>query len=384
MSLPIYLDYASTTPIDPRVLEVMMPYLQMPGSFGNASAIQHLYGQKAREAVENARAEFAQAIGAFSEDIIWTSGATESNNLAIKGYAQAYQHRGKHLITAVTEHKAVLDCFKTLAKQGFEVTFLPVAENGLVNIDNLQAALRPDTILVSLMYVNNETGVIQDIAAIANCLNKKNIVFHVDASQSLGKVPLDLTLLPIDLMSFSGHKIYGPKGIGVLYIRQKKHLKLRSWLDGGSQEKGLRAGTLPIAQIVGMAKATEISIAEQNQEQERLRPMQQYIEAHLQTIPGLYFNGNTVPRAANFINFSIDNIAGRELLAKVCERAAVSSGSACNAATTQPSYVLQAMGRRLSLAEASLRLSLGRFTTEEEVRDSTLWIEKKILELRKR
>lgn len=363
---PIYLDYMSTTPVDPVVIAAMMQYLGPDTHFANPASIQHVPGQEAAKAVEIARAQIAATIGAQSDEIIFTSGATEANNLAILGAARFYHRKGRHLITMSTEHKSVLDSFKQLEKEGFEVTYLPPLPSGLLDLNILQAALRPDTILVSIMHVNNEIGVIQDIASIATLLHNKGIIFHVDAAQSAGRLPIDLTILPVHLMSFSAHKNYGPKGIGALYIRQKPRIRIEALSFGGGQERGLRAGTLPTHQIVGMGVAFALSESLRNEEQPKILALRQYLWCQLQTIPSIQVNGCLDQRIAGNLNISIQGMDGEQLHSAL-HPLAVSSSSACLAHSHQPSYVLSALGVGPELAKSSIRISLGRYTSQNDI-----------------
>lgn len=361
---PIYLDYSATTPVDPRVAEEMIPWLTE--HFGNPASRSHAYGWEAEEAVEKARAQVASLLKADPREIIWTSGATESDNLAIKGAAHFYQEKGKHLITVRTEHKAVLDTMRELERQGFEVTYLDVQENGLIDLEALKAAIRPDTILVSVMMVNNEIGVVQDIEAIGELTREKGIVFHVDAAQAAGKVEIDLSKLKVDLMSLSAHKIYGPKGIGALYVRRKPRIRLEAQMHGGGHERGLRSGTLPTHQIVGMGKAFALAEAEMKEENQRIRRLRDRLLAGIQEIPETYVNGDMEHRVPHNLNVSFNYVEGESLIMAIKELA-VSSGSACTSASLEPSYVLRALGRNDELAHSSIRFTIGRFTTEEEI-----------------
>lgn len=360
----VYLDYAATCPVDERVLEQMLPWLST--HFGNPASSSHAYGWLAEEAVEKARAQVATAIGAEPREIVWTSGATESNNLAIKGYARANAHRGKHIITTAIEHKAVLDTCAALADEGFEITYLPVQADGLISLDDLQAALRPDTILVSIMFVNNEIGVIQPISEIAALCQAQEICFHTDAVQAAGKLPIDLQTLPVDMMSLSAHKVYGPKGVGALYVRRRRGLRLQPLIHGGGHERGFRSGTLPTHQIVGMGAAFALAAELQAEESARMQVLQKQLLDGLADIPGIYLNGSLVHRVPNNINISVDYVEGEALLLSL-QRIAVSSGSACTSAVLEPSHVIRALGRDDQLAYSSLRISLGRFTTKEQV-----------------
>ncbi|MEY4765248.1 MAG: hypothetical protein RI907_1921 [Pseudomonadota bacterium] len=361
---PIYMDYGATTPCDPRVVDAMIPWLRE--HFGNPASRTHAYGWEAEEAVERARTQVAELIGADPREIVWTSGATESNNLAIKGAAQFYKSRGKHIITVKTEHKAVLDTVRELERQGFEATYLDVKEDGLLDMDALKAAIRPDTILISVMYVNNEIGVIQDIPAIGALCREKGIVFHVDAAQATGKIDIDLAKLPIDLMSLASHKTYGPKGIGALYVRRKPRVRLEAQMHGGGHERGMRSGTLPTHQIVGMGEAFRIAKEEMHAENERIRGLQQRLLAGLQGIEQIFVNGDLTQRIPHNLNVSFNYVEGESLIMGI-KGIAVSSGSACTSASLEPSYVLRALGRSDELAHSSLRMTIGRFTTEEEV-----------------
>ncbi|MBA3537944.1 MAG: IscS subfamily cysteine desulfurase [Tatlockia sp.] len=363
--LPIYLDYMSTTPVDPRVLTKMMNYLGAEGCFGNPAST-HVYGKLAAEAVEQARAQIAESIHALPRDVVFTSGATEADNLAILGAARFYQRKGYHLITMSTEHKAVLDSFHQLEKEGFRVTYLKPQPDGLLNIKDLEEALTDETILVSIMHVNNEIGVVQDIAAIGDLLRDKGIVFHVDAAQSAGKIAIDLKELDVDLMSFSGHKIYGPKGIGALYVRHKPRIRLQPLSFGGGHENGLRSGTLATHQIVGLGEAFAISAASAVEEQAKILRLRQQLWEGIRHIPGIQLNGNAYKRVAGNLNLSFAGVDGDSLLLALRDLA-ISTTSACMAASQQPSYVLKALGLDDELAYSSIRLSIGRFTTEEEI-----------------
>jgi len=376
---PVYFDYSATTPVDPRVVEKMLPWLYE--QFGNPASNSHAWGWEAEEAVEQARAQVAQLVGADAREIIWTSGATESDNLAIKGAAQANQARGRHIVTVKTEHKAVLDTCYELERMGFEVSFLDVAENGLLDLDVFRAALRPDTILASVMLVNNEIGVIQDIAAIGAICREHGVVFHVDAAQATGKVDIDLQVLPVDLMSFSAHKTYGPKGIGALYVRRKPRVRLQAQMHGGGHERGLRSGTLATHQIVGMGEAFRIAGEEMQAENLRCLSLRERLWAGLSAIPSICLNGDMAQRVAQNLNISFDYIEGEALLMSLRELA-VSSGSACTSASLEPSYVLRALGRSDALAHSSLRLSLGRFTTQDDVDLAIRVIKEQVLQLR--
>ncbi|MCK6421450.1 MAG: IscS subfamily cysteine desulfurase [Burkholderiaceae bacterium] len=362
--LPIYLDYGATTPVDPRVVDAMIPWLRE--HFGNPASRSHAWGWEAEEAVEKARVQVAELVGADPREIIWTSGATESNNLAIKGAAQFYKTRGKHLVTVKTEHKAVLDTTRELERQGFEVTYLEVKENGLLDLDRFKAALRPDTILASVMLVNNEIGVIQDIPAIGAMCRERGIVFHVDAAQATGKVAIDLARLPVDLMSLASHKTYGPKGIGALYVRRKPRVRIEAQMHGGGHERGMRSGTLPTHQIVGMGEAFRIAREEMGTELERIRMLHDKMLRGLSDIEQVFVNGDLVARVPHNLNMSFNFVEGESLIMGV-KGIAVSSGSACTSASLEPSYVLRALGRSDELAHSSLRMTIGRFTTESDI-----------------
>jgi cysteine desulfurase len=361
---PIYMDYGATTPVDPRVVDAMIPWLRE--HFGNPASRSHAWGWEAEEAVEKARVQVAELIGADPREIVWTSGATESNNLAIKGAAHFYQSRGKHIITVKTEHKAVLDTTRELERQGFEVTYLEVQEDGLLNLEAFKAAIRPDTILVSVMFVNNEIGVIQDIPTLGAICREKGIIFHVDAAQATGKVAIDLAQLPVDLMSLASHKSYGPKGIGALYVRRKPRVRLEAQMHGGGHERGLRSGTLPTHQIVGMGEAFRIAREEMATELPRIKALQQRLLDGLKDIEQVFINGHLERRVPHNLNISFNYVEGESLIMGI-KGLAVSSGSACTSASLEPSYVLRALGRSDELAHSSLRMTIGRFTTEEEI-----------------
>ena len=361
---PIYLDYGATTPVDPRVVDAMIPWLRE--HFGNPASRSHAWGWEAEEAVEKARVQVAELIGADPREIVWTSGATESNNLAIKGAAHFYKGKGKHLITVKTEHKAVLDVMRELERQGFEVTYLDVQENGLLDFDVLKAAIRPDTILISVMFVNNEIGVIQDIPAIGAMCREKGIIFHVDAAQATGKLPIDLATLPVDLMSLASHKTYGPKGIGALYVRRKPRIRLEAQMHGGGHERGMRSGTLPTHQIVGMGEAFRIAREEMAQDLAKARSLQKRLLDGLTDMEQVFINGDMAQRVPHNLNISFNYVEGESLIMGI-KGLAVSSGSACTSASLEPSYVLRALGRSDELAHSSLRMTIGRFTTAEEI-----------------
>ncbi|BBI98988.1 cysteine desulfurase IscS [Ferrigenium kumadai] len=364
MKLPIYMDYSATTPVDPRVAEKMIPYLTE--KFGNPASRSHAFGWEADEAVEQARAQVAALVNADPKEIVWTSGATESNNLAIKGAAHFYQGKGKHVVTMRIEHKAVLDTVRELEREGFEATYLDPEPSGLLDLEKFKASLRPDTILVSVMLVNNEIGVIQDIAAIGEICREKGILFHVDAAQATGKVEIDLQKLKVDLMSFSAHKTYGPKGIGALYVRRKPRVRLEAQMHGGGHERGMRSGTLPTHQIVGMGEAFRIAREEMTQENERVRMLRDRLLNGLKSMEEVHINGDMEHRVPHNLNLSFNFVEGESLIMAIKD-VAVSSGSACTSASLEPSYVLRALGRSDELAHSSIRFSVGRFTTVEEV-----------------
>jgi cysteine desulfurase len=361
---PIYMDYGATTPVDQRVVDVMIPWLRE--HFGNPASRSHAWGWEAEAAVEKAREQVAALINADPREIIWTSGATESDNLALKGAAQFYKTRGKHLVTVRTEHKAVLDTMRELERQGFEVTYLDVEEDGLLDLAKLKAALRPDTILVSVMFVNNEIGVIQDIAAIGAMCRERSIIFHVDAAQATGKVTIDLAKLPVDLMSLASHKTYGPKGIGALYVRRKPRVRIEAQMHGGGHERGMRSGTLPTHQIVGMGEAFRLAREEMGTEIERIRMLHRRLVDGLSGIEQTFLNGHPTQRVPHNVNMSFNYVEGESLIMGV-KGIAVSSGSACTSASLEPSYVLRALGRSDELAHSSLRMTIGRYTSEEEI-----------------
>lgn len=379
LKLPIYLDYSATTPVDPRVAAKMIPYLTE--QFGNPASRSHSFGWTAEEAVENARAEVAKLLNADPKEIVWTSGATESDNLAIKGAAQFYKSKGKHIITVKTEHKAVLDTCRELERQGFEVTYLGVQENGLIDIEEFKAAIRPDTILVSVMYVNNEIGVIQDIPQIGEICREKGIIFHVDATQAPGKVKMDMNVLKVDLMSLSAHKAYGPKGIGALYIRRKPRVRLEAQMHGGGHERGFRSGTLPTHQIVGMGEAFRLAREEMDSESERIRMLRDRLWNGIKDMEEVYINGDIDQRVPHNLNVSFNFVEGESLIMAIKDLA-VSSGSACTSASLEPSYVLRALGRNDEMAHSSIRFTLGRFTTEAEIDFAIALLKDKIGKLR--
>lgn len=377
---PIYLDYSATTPVDPRVAEKMMLFLTE--EFGNPASRSHAYGWVADQAVEEAREQVAALVNCDPKEIIWTSGATESNNLAIKGAANFYAAtKGKHLITVATEHKAVLDTMRELERQGFEATYLYPEENGLVDLEKLKAAMRPDTVLVSVMFVNNEIGVIQDIPAIGNLCREKGIIFHVDAAQATGKVEIDLAKLPVDLMSFSAHKTYGPKGIGALYVCRKPRIRLEAQMHGGGHERGFRSGTLPAHQIVGMGEAFRIAKEEMASENARIKALRDKLWAGLSCIEEVYLNGDLNQRVPHNLNVSFNYVEGESLMMAIKD-IAVSSGSACTSASLEPSYVLRAIGREDELAHSSIRFSIGKNTTEQDIDYAITLIKEKVGKLR--
>ncbi|HXD40835.1 MAG TPA: IscS subfamily cysteine desulfurase [Ramlibacter sp.] len=376
---PIYMDYGATTPVDPRVVDAMIPWLRE--HFGNPASRSHAWGWEAEAAVEKARGEVAELIGADPREIVWTSGATESDNLAIKGAAHFYKSRGKHLITVKTEHKAVLDPMREMERQGFEVTYLDVQEDGLIDFEALKAAIRPDTILVSVMFVNNEIGVIQDIPAIGAMCREKGIIFHVDAAQATGKVEIDLKKLPVDLMSLASHKTYGPEGIGALYVCRKPRVRLEAQMHGGGHERGMRSGTLPTHQIVGMGEAFRLAKAEMAQDNAKARALQQRLLNGLKDVEQTFINGHLEKRVAQNLNMSFNFVEGESLIMGI-KGLAVSSGSACTSASLEPSYVLRALGRSDELAHSSLRMTIGRFTTEEEIDYAVSSIKQNVARLR--
>ncbi|MDG2293473.1 MAG: IscS subfamily cysteine desulfurase [Methylophilaceae bacterium] len=381
MKLPIYLDYAATTPVDERVANEMMQCLTMDGNFGNPASRSHRFGWQAEEAIDQARTDIADLINADPREIVFTSGATESNNLAIKGAAQFYKKKGKHVITAKTEHKAVIDTCRELERQGFEVTYLDVEENGLLDLKKLEQTMRDDTVLVSIMHVNNELGVIQDIATIGEMCRERKIMFHVDAAQSAGKVLIDIQQLKVDFMSFSAHKVYGPKGIGALYVRRKPRARLEAQMHGGGHERGMRSGTLAPHQIVGMGEAFRIAREEMHAENERVRMLNHRLLAGLTSIEESYVNGDLDHRVPHNLNISFNYVEGESLIMAI-KGIAVSSGSACTSASLEPSYVLRALGRSDELAHSSIRFSIGRFTTEADVDYTIQLLKDKIDKLR--
>lgn len=376
---PIYMDYGATTPVDPRVVDAMVPWLRE--HFGNPASRSHAWGWEAEEAVEKARAQVASLVGADPREIVWTSGATESNNLALKGAAHFYQSRGKHLITVKTEHKAVLDTCRELERQGFEVTYLDVQEDGLLDLDRFKAALRPDTILASVMLVNNEIGVIQDIPTLGALCRERGVLLHVDAAQATGKVAIDLSTLPVDLLSLASHKTYGPKGIGALYVRRKPRVRLEAQMHGGGHERGMRSGTLPTHQIVGMGEAFRLAQEEMAAELPRIQALHERMLKGLSDIEQVFINGDLKRRVPHNINASFNFVEGESLIMGV-KGLAVSSGSACTSASLEPSYVLRALGRSDELAHSSLRMTIGRFSTQEDIDYAVATLKERVAKLR--
>ena len=376
---PIYLDYGATTPVDPRVVDAMVPWLRE--HFGNAASRSHAWGWEAEEAIEKARGQVADLIGADPREIVWTSGATESINLALKGAAQFYKTKGKHLITLKTEHKAVLDTMRELERQGFEVTYLDVKEDGLLDLDALKAAIRPDTILISVLFVNNEIGVIQDVAAIGAICRENGTLLHVDAAQATGRVEIDVKNLPVDLMSMTAHKTYGPKGVGALYVRRKPRVRLEAQIHGGGHERGMRSGTLPTHQIVGMGEAFRIIKLEMDEVNAKARELQKRLLDGLKDIEQVFINGSLEHRVPQNLNISFNYVEGESLIMGI-KGLAVSSGSACTSASLEPSYVLRALGRSDELAHSSLRMTIGRYTTEEEIDYAVKTIKLNVAKLR--
>ncbi|MGH6626284.1 MAG: IscS subfamily cysteine desulfurase [Burkholderiaceae bacterium] len=376
---PIYMDYGATTPVDPRVVDAMIPWLRE--HFGNPASRSHAWGWEAEEAVEKARGHVADLVGADPREIVWTSGATESNNLAIKGAAHFYKTKGKHLITVKTEHKAVLDTMRDLERQGFEVTYLDVQQDGLLDLDHFKAAIRPDTILVSVMLVNNEIGVVQDIPTIGAICREEGIIFHVDSAQATGKVAIDLQTLPVDLMSLTAHKTYGPKGIGALYVRRKPRVRLEAQMHGGGHERGMRSGTLPTHQIVGMGEAFRLAQLEMEQDNAKARALHERLLNGLKDVEQVFLNGHPDKRVPHNLNMSFNFVEGESLIMGI-KGLAVSSGSACTSASLEPSYVLRALGRSDELAHSSLRMTIGRFTTEEEIDYAVTVIKHNVAKLR--
>lgn len=379
MKKPVYLDYSATTPVDPRVVDAMIPFLRE--DFGNPASRSHAYGWKAEEAVEAARAHVADLVQCDPKEIIWTSGATESINLAVKGAAHFYKEKGRHIITVRTEHKATLDTCRELEREGFEVTYLDVKDNGLIDWDVLVAACRPDTILISVMYVNNEIGVIQDIPRIGEWCREKGIIFHVDSAQATGKVAINLQALKVDLMSFSAHKTYGPKGMGALFVRRKPRIRIEAQIHGGGHERGMRSGTLPTHQIVGMGEAFRLAKLEMAVENDRIRSLRDRLWKGLSEIEAVYLNGDLDHRVPHNLNVSFNFVEGESLLMGIKD-VAVSSGSACTSASLEPSYVLRALGRSDELAHSSIRFSVGRFTTEQDIDFTVVLLKEKVAKLR--
>jgi cysteine desulfurase len=376
---PIYMDYSATTPCDERVVDAMVPWLR--NHFGNPASRSHAWGWEAEAAVENARGQVAALIGADPREIVWTSGATESINLALKGAAHFYKSKGKHIITVKTEHKAVLDTCRELERQGFDVTYLDVQADGLIDMDVFKAAIRPDTILVSVMFVNNEIGVIQDIAGIGTVCREKGIVFHVDAAQATGRLDVDLSKLPVDLMSLTSHKTYGPKGVGALFVRRKPRIRLEAQMHGGGHERGMRSGTLPTHQIVGMGEAYRIAKAEMASDNIRIRALHERMLTGLKDVEQVFINGHETQRVPHNLNMSFNYVEGESLIMGI-KGLAVSSGSACTSASLEPSYVLRALGRSDELAHSSLRMTIGRWTTEAEIDYAVDTIKKNVAKLR--
>ncbi len=379
MKKPIYLDYSATTPVDPRVAAKMIPYLTE--HFGNPASRSHSFGWETEKAVEEARDEVAKLVNCDAKELVWTSGATESINLALKGAAHFYKDKGKHLVTVKTEHKATLDTMRELEREGFEVTYLDVLPTGLLDLKVFKAGLRPDTILVSVMFVNNEIGVIQDIPTIGEICRERGIIFHVDAAQATGKIPVDLATLKVDLMSFSGHKTYGPKGIGALFVRRKPRVRIEAQMHGGGHERGMRSGTLPTHQIVGMGEAFRLARIDMATDNERIRMLRDRLAEGLSEIEEVYINGDMDERVPHNLNISFNFVEGESLIMAIKD-VAVSSGSACTSASLEPSYVLRALGRNDELAHSSIRFTVGRFTTEEEIDYTVELLKRKIAKLR--
>jgi len=381
ISIPIYMDYSATTPVDERVAEKMCAYLTRQGQFGNPASRSHEFGWKAEAAVEEAREQVAKLVNADPREIVWTSGATESDNLAIKGAAHFYRKQGGHIVTLKTEHKAVLDSCRQLEREGYEVTYLEPQASGLLDLEKLEASLRSDTVLVSVMHVNNEIGVIQDIAAIGELCRDRRIIFHVDAAQSAGKIPIDLEKLKVDLMSFSAHKIYGPKGIGALYVRRKPRVRIEAQMHGGGHERGLRSGTLPTHQIVGMGEAFRIAADVMEEESRRIRVLRDRLWNGLNEMEEVYLNGDMDRRIPGNLNVSFNYVEGESLIMALKDMA-VSSGSACTSSSLEPSYVLRAIGRNDELAHSSIRFTIGRYTTQEEIDYIVARVREKVTKLR--
>jgi cysteine desulfurase len=381
MKQPIYFDYAATTPADPRVAEKMMQCLTPDGNFGNAASRSHMYGWRAEEAIENGRAQVAELINADPREIVWTSGATESNNLAIKGAAHFYHGKGKHIVTSSIEHKAVLDTCRQLEREGYEVTYLDPDSDGLTSIASIEAALRDDTIIVSIMHANNEIGVINDIAAIGELTRSRKIIFHVDAAQSVGKVPVDMEAMKVDLLSMSAHKMYGPKGIGALFVRRKPRVRIEAQIHGGGHERGMRSGTLPTHQIVGFGEAARVANEEMTQEAQRIIALRERLWQGFCDMEEVYLNGHATQRLPGALNVSFNFVEGESLIMALKDLA-LSSGSACTSASLEPSYVLRALGRSDELAHSSLRFSIGRFTTEENIDQAIVSVRTAVEKLR--
>jgi cysteine desulfurase len=379
MKKPIYLDYSATTPVDPRVAAKMIPYLTE--QFGNPASRSHAFGWESEKAVEEAREEVARLVNCDPKEIVWTSGATESINLALKGAANFYKDKGKHLVTLKTEHKATLDTMRELERAGFEVTYLDVGSDGLVDLERFKAALRPDTIVASVVYVNNEIGVIQDVPAIGEICRARGIIFHVDSAQATGKIAIDLSALKVDLMSFSAHKTYGPKGVGALFVRRKPRVRIEAQMHGGGHERGMRSGTLPTHQIAGMGEAFRLARLEMAADNERVRMLRDRLWMGLSEIEEVYLNGNSEQRVAHNLNVSFNFVEGESLIMAIKD-VAVSSGSACTSASLEPSYVLRALGRSDELAHSSIRFTVGRFTTTEEIDYAVELVKRKIAKLR--
>jgi cysteine desulfurase len=379
--LPIYFDYSATTPVDPRVVDKMVECLTMEGNFGNPASRSHMFGWKAEEAVEEARQHVADLVNCDPREIVWTLGATESDNLAIKGAAHFYKNKGKHIITSKIEHKAVLDSCRQLEREGFEVTYIDPDNKGLIAPEVVENAIREDTILVSLMHVNNEIGVINDIKAIGEICRKKKVILHVDAAQSTGKIDIDLQDMKVDLMAFSAHKTYGPKGVGALFVRRKPRVRIEALMHGGGHERGMRSGTLPTHQIVGMGEAFRIAKAEMHDEEKRIRALRDKFISNLEGMEEVYFNGDLDHRVPGNINVSFNFVEGESLIMALKDLA-VSSGSACTSASLEPSYVLRALGMNDELAHSSLRFSIGRFTTEEDIEFATQKVKEAVGKLR--
>ena len=381
MLTPTYMDYSATTPVDSRVVKKMVKYLTIEGDFGNAASRSHYYGWQAEKAVEKARGQVASLVGADSKEIIWTSGATESDNLAIKGIAHFYHKRGKHIITMKTEHKAVLDACRQLEREGFEVTYLDPLQNGLLDLNSLKEAIREDTILVSIMHVNNEIGVIQDIHSIGDLCRENKVFFHVDAAQSVGKIEIDLSSLPVDLMSLTAHKIYGPKGIGALYVRRKPRVRLEAQMHGGGHERGMRSGTLATHQIVGMGEAFAIAQTEMSEDNKRIEQLRDRLLAGFADMEEVVINGDLDHRIPGNLNISFNYVEGESLMMAISD-VAVSSGSACTSASLEPSYVLRALGLSDELAHSSIRFTIGRYTNKKDVDHAVELVREKVEKLR--